>query len=402
MRFARSWRATAVAVGAVALVAASCGGAGDGSDEDVAGDTSDTEAAGEASDTEEPGSPEVDETDGDDDPAESAADGDVLSSLTIGMNNPNYATQLPTILADEWGYLAEEGIDEIEIINTDDYIPGLIGGSLDITQGDTDVAFGSADASGEGIVFLGTYRNNEYRILAGAEGIEDADDLVGGTVVTGSEGGRTYLATYGAVEAIGLDPDSDVEFVTTGGASDAWAQQLMNGQVQGAAIFPRHIAIVEAAGANILYNEQFEVPQEGLMVLDSFLEAERPTVVAFLRATLRARQDLQDSRPSGRGPPDHAGPRLRESPRSSRSRTRSRSRSCRPTEVSTPGSWRTSSPSRWSSATSPTGWTGGSTSTSVRSTRPRSRSGSNRTPRASTDGGRARGRDLADTCPVLR
>lgn len=276
-------RMAVVAVG-VSLIAAACGGGGDAEDETSAAPSEDSAA---------------DEAAGDGDPAGDEAepaggDGEVLASITVGMNNPNYATQLPTILAEEWGYLAEEGIDEIEIINTDDYIPALIGGSLHITQGDTDVAIGSAEASQAGISFLGTYRNSEYRILAGAEGIEEPADLVGGTIVTGSEDGRTYLATYSAVEAIGLDPETDVEFVTTGGASDAWAQQLMNGQVQGSAIFPRHIAIVEAAGANILYNEQFEVPQEGVMVLDSFLETERATVVAFLRATLRARQDLQD------------------------------------------------------------------------------------------------------------
>lgn len=270
----RKWRRAAAAFGAVALLATACGG------------TDDPETTDEGEDTTE----ETEDT-GDTD---AEASGDVLSEITVGINNPNYATQMAVVLADAYGYFDEVGIEEVEILETDDYIPGLLGGSLDITQGDTDAAFGSAEASGEDIVYTGTYRGSEYQILGVGPEIETAEDLVGGDLTGGALGSRNQRLLERIVVELGLEVD-DVNFVPQGGNSDATLQAIINGTVAGGSLFPRHKFALEEAGGQFLYENFAELPQEGVLVMQEFLDENYDTVVAFWEATLRARQDMYDA-----------------------------------------------------------------------------------------------------------
>jgi len=272
MSMTGKWRRAAAAFGAIALLAAACGG-GDG-------DQGSSEPDGGGT-----------ETDGGDS-EDGAGGGDVLSSITVGINNPNYATQLALVIAIERGYFAEEGINDIEIIETDEYIPALIGGSLHLTQGDTDAAFGSAEASGEDIVFTGTYRNSEYQILGVGPGVETAEDLKGGDLTGGALGSRNQRLLARIVEELGLDSETDVNFVPQGGNSDATLQAIIAGTVKGGSLFPRHKFALEAAGGQFLYENLAELPQEGVLVMGDFYEENFDTVVAYWRATLKARADM--------------------------------------------------------------------------------------------------------------
>lgn len=226
--------------------------------------------------------------------AEVATNAEVLSELTIGVNNPNYAANLPIYVALDQGYFEEVGLGSVEALATDEYIPGLIGESLQLTQGDTDGLIGAAAESGEPITYLGTYRDSEWRILGVSEGITSVDQLRGGSISGGTLDDRNTFLMRKVLEDLGLDPDSDVEFVPIGGNSDARLQALIAGQIQGASLFPRHRAQLEEAGGSFLYEELFEVPQEGMAVMGPFLAENRETVVAYLTANIKARQYLQD------------------------------------------------------------------------------------------------------------
>lgn len=276
----RAWKFVLL-LSILSLLAAACGGGADGAAEQE---------------------PEVETTQAEDTEAEQteaatedeAVSGEVQSSITLGVNNPNYATQLPIFIAKDKGYLEEVGITDIEVITTDDYVPGLIGGSLDITQGDTNVLVASAQESGEPITFLGTYRDKEWQIMGVGPEIETAQDLVGTQVTAGQRGSRAEFIMRTILEEVGLDPDDDVEFVPMGGGSDARLQALLTGQVAGANVFPRHRAALEEAGGHFIHDELVDVPQEGLAVMGGDLEENRATVVAYLTATLRARQYMAD------------------------------------------------------------------------------------------------------------
>jgi NitT/TauT family transport system substrate-binding protein len=222
----------------------------------------------------------------------SADAGQVKATITYGMNNPNYATQLPVFIAKAKGYFDEVGIKDVKVITTDNFVAGLVGGSLDIAQGDTDQWLTAAEKSDK-VVYLGTYRYKEWHILGTSKGINTASDLVGKKVTAGQRGGRNEFVLKTMLTDLGLDP-AKVEFVPLGGGSDARLQALVNGQVQGAVIFPRHLKPLEQAGGKALFKDLADVPQEGLATRPDFLSSDRATVVAFWKATLKARQYMQD------------------------------------------------------------------------------------------------------------
>ena len=88
-----------------------------------------------------------------------------LKTLRLGEFNPNYATQWTYRLAQALGYLEDHGIEDLEVILSEEYMPGLIGGSLDITHGDTSEFFGSGNASGLPIKMISLHRDKEWWIM---------------------------------------------------------------------------------------------------------------------------------------------------------------------------------------------------------------------------------------------
>jgi ABC-type nitrate/sulfonate/bicarbonate transport system substrate-binding protein len=191
------------------------------------------------------------------------------------------------------GYFADVGIKNVRVITTDNFVQGLVGGSLDISQGDTDQWLNAAAKSGKPMKYIGAYRSKEWHILGAKKGIDDAQDLVGQDVTAGERGGRNEFVVKTELKKLGLDP-SKVNLVPLGGGSDARLQALINGQVAAANIFPRHVKPLEASGGKVLDKELTEVPQEGIEVMGDFLDENRATVVAYLEATLKARQFIDD------------------------------------------------------------------------------------------------------------
>jgi ABC-type nitrate/sulfonate/bicarbonate transport system substrate-binding protein len=218
--------------------------------------------------------------------------GAVKSSITYGINNPNYATQLPIYVALAKGYFKQVGIENVKVITTDNFVAGLVGGSLDLAQGDTDQWLTAAYKSNK-VTYLGSYRSSEWHILGVSKGIKKPSDLIGKKVTAGERGGRNEFVLKTMLKSIGVDP-SKVDFVPLGGGSDARLQALVNGQVQGAVIFPRHLKPLRKSGGKVIYSKLAAVPQEGIAVQPSFLKENRDTVVAFWKATLKARQYIKN------------------------------------------------------------------------------------------------------------
>jgi len=215
-----------------------------------------------------------------------------LKSLKMGDFNPNYATQWSYRLAQALGYMQDVGIEEFEVILSDEYIPGLVGGSLDITHGDTSVFLGAGHASGLPITMISLYRDSEWWIMGTRKGINTPADLKGGKISGGKLDGRNTWVMRQAVAKMGLDPDKDVEFVPTSGASDNRLLAVINGTLDGASMFPRHRAGLEEAGGKFLFAELTIAPQEGFAAMGEWLEKNEDTAYAWVRADLKARQWL--------------------------------------------------------------------------------------------------------------
>lgn len=217
----------------------------------------------------------------------------VKSSLVLGINNPNYATQAPIFIAQAKGFFKDVGIQKIRVITTDNFVQGLVGGSLDISQGDTDQWLGAAAKSDKPIKYVATFRDKEWHIIGGKKGINSIADLAGKTVTAGERGGRNEYVIKSVLKESGVDAGS-VKFVPLGGGSDARVQALINGQVDGASIFPRHMLPLQKAGGKVLYKKLTSVPQEGIAVMGDWLAQNESTLAAYLTATIKARRYMAD------------------------------------------------------------------------------------------------------------
>jgi ABC-type nitrate/sulfonate/bicarbonate transport system substrate-binding protein len=215
-----------------------------------------------------------------------------LHTLRVGEYNPNYASQWSLRLAQSLGFLKEVGIDDLKVVLSEQYIPGLIGGSLDVTHSDTDVLFGSAVKSKLPLRMISCYRDNEWWILGVRKGINKPSDLKGGKITGGPLNGRNTLVMKEIVRQLGLNPDKDVEFVPMHGGSDKRMAALINGQVDGASVFPRHKALLEKSGGKFIYEKIHHTPQEIYGALGSWLSKNEDTAYAYVRADIKARQWL--------------------------------------------------------------------------------------------------------------
>lgn len=215
-----------------------------------------------------------------------------LKQLKMGEFTPNYITQWSYRLASSLGYLQDVGIDDFEVILSEEYIPGLIGGSLDITHGDTSEFFGAGHASGLPIKMISLYRDKEWWIMGARKGINKPDDLRGMKISGGGLQGRNTWVQREIIKKMGMDPDKDVEFVPASGGSDGRMAGIINGTLDAASVFPRHRAGLEEAGAKFLYEELITAPQEGFAAMGDWLEKNEDTAYAWVRADLKARQWL--------------------------------------------------------------------------------------------------------------
>ena len=217
-----------------------------------------------------------------------------LKKLRIGDFNPNYAAQWSWRLAQGLGYMEEVGIMDFEVFLTDEYIPGLIGGSLDITHGDTSEFFGAGKASGLPIKMINLYRDKEWWIMGVRKGINTFDDLRGGKITGGGLGGRNTWIMRQILKANGLDPDKDVEMVPMKGGSDGRMKALIAEVVDGASVFPRHESRIVESGGKFISAELTNAPQEGFGSMGDWLDKNEDAAHAFVHADLRARLWLFD------------------------------------------------------------------------------------------------------------
>lgn len=217
----------------------------------------------------------------------------VKKKIIVGVDNPYYLFHADVLMAQEKGYFQEVGIDEVEIVTVEDPLPALIGGSLDFALYDTDTTIAAAKKSNSGVRYLSVYLGGEANILGVSEGINSAEDLKGKTITGGQFGSRNDFLIRKLLTDNGLDPDTDVNLVSTGGQSNERLQSVIAGTVDGASLQLRHRSLLEAEGGTFLFEELGQVPQNGWSA-NKILTESPETAAAFLTATLKARQFIND------------------------------------------------------------------------------------------------------------
>ncbi|MDA2892116.1 ABC transporter substrate-binding protein [Mycolicibacterium sp. BiH015] len=217
----------------------------------------------------------------------------VKKKIVVAVDNPYYLFHHDVLVAQDKGYFSEVGIDEVEIVTVEDPLPALIGGSVDFALYDTDTTIAAAAKSKSGVRYLSVYLGGEANILGVREGIENAEDLKGTTITGGQFGSRNDFLIRKLLTDNGINPDTDVTLVSTGGQSNERLQSVIAGTVDGASLQLRHRALLEAEGGKFLFEELGQVPQNGWSA-NKILTESPETAAAFLVATLKARQFITD------------------------------------------------------------------------------------------------------------
>jgi ABC-type nitrate/sulfonate/bicarbonate transport system substrate-binding protein len=222
------------------------------------------------------------------------ASGSSPTKMAIGMNSPTYSTQMTTYVAIDEGFFAEEGIEPVEVVTAENYVAGLVGGSLQITQGDTNTLLAAAQKDPD-VVLLGAYRYKEFQELALAPGIENVDELKGKTVTGGERGSRNEAVVKQLLAKEGINED-EVNFVPFGGGSDDRLSALLAGKIQGTNLFPRHKKKLEEEGGKFVTEDLVSLPQESIATTKGYLEDHEEAVVAYWRAMLKARKFVHEEK----------------------------------------------------------------------------------------------------------
>ncbi|MCW2840193.1 MAG: hypothetical protein JWR55_1676 [Aeromicrobium sp.] len=217
----------------------------------------------------------------------------VKKNLTVAVDNPYYLFHEDIIVALEKGYFKDVGIDKVKIVTVEDPLPALIGGSVDFANYDTDTAIAAAVKAKANLQYLSPYLGGEANILGVGKGIDTADDLKGKTITGGQFGSRNDFLIRKLLTDNGLDPEKDVKLVSTGGQSNERLQSVIAGTVDGASLQLRHKTLLENAGGKFLFQELGRAPQNGWSG-NKILKESPETAVAFLAATLKARQFITD------------------------------------------------------------------------------------------------------------
>lgn len=222
----------------------------------------------------------------------------VKKDIKVAVDNPHYLFQVDSLVALDKGYAKEYGIETIENTVTDEVIPALIGGSVDIVLFDTDSIMNAAKQSGTDLKVIGMYIQQEANVLAVRKGIDSVEDLKGSNakIAVSGQGTRSYEKMVQMLQSSGIDPQGDVQLIDTGGQSNERLQQIINGTVDGGSVQLRHETMLKDVGGKFLIKQTPDFPQLAWGTTGEFLKENPDTVAAFLAATIKARRDIVDQK----------------------------------------------------------------------------------------------------------
>jgi ABC-type nitrate/sulfonate/bicarbonate transport system substrate-binding protein len=280
---ARFWRVllAAIATSAVAFGVAACGGDDNGGGASAPAQSTPSSAS---------------EVDGNIDPAKVKT-----KTMRVAVDNPHYLFQVDALVAQDKGYLKQYGINSYKGTVTDNPIQAMIGGSVDMVLFDTDTLMAAARKTGEDIRIVGMYINQEANILGVRKGINSAADLkkIKAKIAVSGRGTRSFVQMQQMLKENGINPDTDVRLLDTGGQSNERLQQTLNGTVDGGSVQLRHETLLKEGGGKFLFKKVFNAPQLAWATTGDFLKKDPEGVAAFLAATIKARQDIVDVKNKG-------------------------------------------------------------------------------------------------------
>jgi ABC-type nitrate/sulfonate/bicarbonate transport system substrate-binding protein len=211
-----------------------------------------------------------------------------LNQVRLAIDGDDYMNQLAWMVADE-NYWPDLGFtEEAEVFATDEYIAGLAGGDVWVAQGESDVIWSALAEGSVPMKIIGVEKDAEAFFLGIREGV-DPDKLEGLQVSGGAAGDRNITVGEQMLEGLGVDPES-MEWVQIEGGSDERLQALLAGQIDVAALQPRHVLPLEESGGQMIVQEYKRFPQEVWVTTAETMENNKDAVCAYLEGRIAAKQ----------------------------------------------------------------------------------------------------------------
>ena len=217
------------------------------------------------------------------------------SKIVFSTFNANYANQATLFSAVDKGFFKEEGL-EIQIVDTEQGLEGAVGGSVDIAHLDTgpSVAAMMKDVKAK---MVSPWRTSEFFMYSVSKKINTVADMDGKSMINYPIGDRVFLLHLGFLKEAGYDTSTvKVNWIQMPGTSDAKVQTFLDGKVDGAYHYPRHLEDIKTAGGRNLYQKLQKWPQEMLLATDAFIAKNPNTITRFLRAIIRGAQIWTDTK----------------------------------------------------------------------------------------------------------
>jgi ABC-type nitrate/sulfonate/bicarbonate transport system substrate-binding protein len=224
---------------------------------------------------------------GDDGGSSGDGDGLSLNQVKLAIDGDDYMNQLAWMIADD-KYWPDLGFTEdAEVVAPDEYIAGLAGENVWVAQGESDVIWSALAEGSVPMKIIGVEKDAEAYFLGIREGV-DPDHLEGLKVSGGAAGDRNITVAEEMLDGLGVDPES-MEWVQIEGGSDERLQALIAGQIDVAALQPRHVIPLEENGGQMIVQEYNRVPQEVWVVRADTMEENHDAVCAYLEGRIAAK-----------------------------------------------------------------------------------------------------------------
>lgn len=216
------------------------------------------------------------------------------TSITIGYRLPNLNSRAPFLVALDRGYYADAGFTDVQLVQTEETAPGLVGNSLQIATAE---ALDTANSFAEGLPLqaVAGYQNYTANTIAVRPEIQTPQDLAGKDILLGGTPGtldfdlRLKFLKEAGFDITGVPYNA----VTVDGGSNAWVALFLDGKLFMTPVFTRQRQSVLDAGGRFVV-DRFDFGSDLLAVNSDWAKANPNTLTAFLAAHIRALQDIKD------------------------------------------------------------------------------------------------------------
>lgn len=222
----------------------------------------------------------------------------ISTALAAAAKPVNVRVGLPGRLSSNWplyvaadrGFFAQEGLN-VELIamrNATIQVQALIAGDLQVNHNSVD-STARAFSAGAPLRFIGAAQHKpSFRLLA-AKDVKDFNSLRGKFVAAGAPGGLTHALLAAMLDAQGLKK-GDFDILSMGLDSDR-ANALKAGRVHATLLIqPTDFGMLEEGFRSLGFVGDFLKDSEynGYVINNQWAKDNGPTLVAFMRAVLRA------------------------------------------------------------------------------------------------------------------